>query len=521
VLARVRAEIERQGLGDRVDVRATGCHGFCEQGPSVVIYPEGICYHQVKPEDAAEIVARTLKDQQVVERLLYVDPTTGERATHASEIPFYRNQERLLLDVNSRIDPRSLEDYLAAGGYSALVKVLGTMTPEQVITEITESRLRGRSGGGFPAGRKWAACRKAEGETKYVICNCHEGDPGAFVDRLMMEGNPHSVLEGMIIGAYAMNAHDGFIFVGDEFPQTVANTEIALEQAAAYGLLGQNILGSGFDFTVQLNIDGGGYVCGESTALTASLEGRVGEPKRKYDHATERGLWARPTVLNNLQTWVNVPLVINQGAERYRSIGTAGSKGTRVFALAGRITNTGLVEVPMGMTLRKIIFEIGGGIQGGQRFKAVQVGGPLGGFVPEHLLDLPVDFDELSKAGLSAGPCLIALDEGTCMVDLARYCLTFLANESCGKCTPCREGLRQMLRTLNRLCEGQGRAGDIELLEELSELQKEATLCALGQSASSPVLSTLRHFRDEYLAHLEGKHCPAHVCQALSTVAPS
>jgi NADH-quinone oxidoreductase subunit F len=517
VIAAFKAEIEKQGLKADVDTKGSGCPGFCERGPIVVIYPEEICYVQVTPEDVPEIISQTVVGKKVIDRLLYTDPNTGEKAVHEYEIPFYKNQMRLLIGDNIKIDPKSIDDYLAIGGYSALVKVLLTMSPEQVIAEINKSGLRGRSGSGFPAGIKWEACRKAEADTKYVICNCHEGDPGAFADRRVMEGNPHTVLEGMIIGAYAIGAHEGYIFVGDEFPLTVENTRLAIKQAEEYGLLGKNILGSGFDFTVKINIDGGGYVLGESTALMASMEGRVGEPRTKYDHATDRGLRAKPTVLNNLQTWANVPLIINHGADSYSKIGTQNSKGTRVFSLAGKINNSGMVEVPMGMTLREVIFDVGGGIREDKRFKAVQVGGPLGGFVPESLLGLQVDFDELNKAGLAMGPGLIVADENTCIVDMVKYFLTFLSNESCGKCTPCREGLRQMLKILNNITEGRGKKGDLELLEMLSAVQKSAALCALGQGASNPLLSTLKHFRDEYEAHIEEKRCPGGVCKALST----
>ncbi|MFC2038826.1 NADH-ubiquinone oxidoreductase-F iron-sulfur binding region domain-containing protein [Chloroflexota bacterium] len=511
-------ETKKQSLDTKVDIRETGCAGFCEKGPIVVIYPEDICYTEVTPEDVPEIISQTLVGKKVVDRLVYTDPDTGEKAVHEYEIPFYKNQMRLLTADHMKIDPRNIDDYLATGGYSALVKVLDNMSPEQVIEEIKDSGLRGRSGGGFPAGRKWEAGLQAEGDTKYIICNCHEGDPGAFVDRRILEANPHSVIEGMIIGAHAIKANEGFIFVGDEFALTVENIGIAIKQAEEYGLLGENILGSGLNLNMSVSIDGGGYVCGESTALTACLEGRVGEPITKYDHATESGLWAKPTVLNNLQTWANVPLIINQGAETYSKTGTENSKGTRVFSLSGMIKNSGIVEVPMGTTMREIVFNIGGGMRGDSKFKAVQVGGPLGGFVPESMLDLPVDFNELSGAGLSMGPGLIVLDENTCLVDMVRYFLTFLTNESCGKCTPCRDGLRQMLKIVTRISEGIGKESDIELLEAISGVQKEAALCALGQGASGPVLGSLKHFRDEFIAHIDEKRCPALVCKILSTV---
>jgi NADH-quinone oxidoreductase subunit F len=517
VVAALKKELKKHGLEDKVAIKETGCPGFCEKGTVVVIYPEEICYLQVQPEDAGEIVSRTILAKKVIDRLLYIDPTTGEKAVRESEIPFYKNQMRLLIGNNIKINPKSIDDYLAIGGYSALVKVLLTMSPEQVITKLKESGLRGRSGAGFPTGRKWEAGREAEADTKYIICNCHEGDPGAFVDRRMLESNPHNILEGMIIGAYAIGANEGYVFVGDEFPLTVENIRIAIKQAEEYGLLGKNILGSGLDLTVAINLDGGIYVCGESTALMAAMEGRVGEPRTKYDHATERGLWAKPTVLNNLQTWANVPLIINQGSDNYRKIGTDSSKGTRVFSLVGKVNNRGLVEIPMGMTLREIVFGIGGGIREGKKFKALQVGGPLGGFAPESLLDLPVDFDELNKAGLAMGPSLIVIDENACMVDMVKYFINFLSNESCGKCTPCREGLRQMLKILTNISEGKGREGDIELLELLSEVQQASALCALGQGASSPLLNAIHHFRDEFEVHIKEKRCPALVCEVLST----
>ena len=506
-------ELGKHRLKSKVDVKETGCPGLCEMGPIVVVYPDQVCYVRVTPEDAAEIVTETITGKKVVDRLVYTDPASGARCVHENEIPFYKNQMRLVIADQGKIDPKSFEDYLAIGGYSALTKALTGMTPDQVVEEVKKANLRGRSGNGFAAGRKWEACRKAEGEPKYIICNCHEGDPGAFVDRRMMESNPHSIIEGMIIGAYAMGATEGFIFVGNEFPLTVANTENAIKQAEEHGLLGKNVLGSGLNFTIQLSIDGGSYVCGESTALMAAMEGRVGEPVTKYDHATERGLWAKPTDLNNLQTWANVPLIMNRGADWFTTIGTERSKGTRVFSLVGKINNAGLVEAPMGMKLRTIVDDIGGGIRDGKRFKALELGGPMGGFVPESQLDLTVDFDELNRAGLALGPGLIVLDEDNCIVDTVKYFLTFLANESCGKCTPCREGLRQMLKIMDRITDGRGQPGDIETLEAISALQKPAALCALGQGASNTLLSSLKHFRAEWDAHIQEKRCPAGVCR--------
>ncbi len=509
-------EIEKQGLSDQVDIRRTGCHGFCERGPIVVVHPEETSYFQITPEDVPKIISQTVKENQVIERLLYTDPGTDEKIVHESEIPFYKHQERLVLGSNGSIDPKSIDDYLAIGGYSALAKVLSGMTPEQVLEEVEKSNLRGRGGGGFPAGRKWQGSRDAPGEIKYVIVNADEGDPGAYMNRSTLEGNPHSVLEGLIIGAYAIGAREGYVYVRQEYPLAVENVDIAIEQAEAYGLLGENILGSGFDFTVQVHQGAGAFVSGESTALMTALEGRVGEPRPKYIRSNVKGLWEKPSVLNNVETWANVPLIINKGADWFSQFGTEGSKGTKVFSLVGKVTNTGLVEVPMGTTLRDIIFRIGGGIPGGKKFKAVQTGGPSGGCIPEELLGLQVDFDELTKAGSMMGSGgMIVMDEDTCMVDVARYFIHFLTDESCGKCVPCREGLRQMHKILTDITEGKGREGDIELLEELSEVAKDASLCALGKSAPNPILSTIRYFRDEYEAHIKEKRCPALSCKAL------
>jgi NADH-quinone oxidoreductase subunit F len=517
VIAAFKAEIEKQGLKtDVVDTKETGCPGFCERGPIVVIYPEEICYLQVTPEDVPEIISQTIKEKKVVDRLLYVDPNTGEKATHESDIPFYNNQERNIIGNNIHIDPKRIDDYLALGGYSALVKVLSGMTSEEVVEEVKKSNLRGRGGGGFPAGRKWEGSRNAPDEPKYVIVNADEGDPGAFMDRALLEGNPHSILEGLIIGGYAIGSHEGYIYVRQEYPLAVENVNIAIKQAEAYGFIGENILGSGFDFTITVHQGAGAFVCGESTALMTALEGRAGEPRPKYIRSNIKGLWERPSVLNNVETWANVPLIINKGADWFTQFGTDGSKGTKIFSLVGKITNTGLVEVPMGITLKDIIYKIGGGIPGGKRFKAVQTGGPSGGCIPEELLDLEVGFDELSKAGSMMGSGgMIVMDEDTCMVDVARYFINFLTDESCGKCVPCREGLRQMLKILTNITAGKGKAGDIELLEELSETAKEASLCALGTSAPNPFLSTVRYFRDEYEAHIKEKRCPALSCKEL------
>jgi NADH:ubiquinone oxidoreductase subunit F (NADH-binding)/(2Fe-2S) ferredoxin/NAD-dependent dihydropyrimidine dehydrogenase PreA subunit len=510
-------EIKKQGLkGSVVEARATGCHGFCEQGPVVVIFPQEICYVKVKLEDVPEIVSATLAQGRVIERLLYEDPVTGEKITKDPDIPFYKNQMRLVFGNNRYINPKEIDDYIALGGYSALSKALFQMTPEQVLEEIKKSNLRGRGGGGFPTGIKWETTRNAPGEIKYVIVNADEGDPGAYMDRSLLEGNPHSVLEGLIIGAYAIGSSQGFVYVRQEYPLAVSNLNVALKQAREYGLLGENILGSGFDFDVKVHRGAGAFVSGESSALMTAIEGKVGEPRPKYIRTAVKGIWDRPSNLNNVETWATVPLIINNGADWFRGIGTEGSKGTKIFSLVGKVNNTGLVEVPMGMTLREIIFNIGGGIRDGKKFKAVQTGGPSGGVIPEKFIDLPVDFDELSKAGSMMGSGgMIVMDEDTCMVDTARYFLNFLADESCGKCVPCREGIKQMLDILTDITEGRGEKKDIELLEEVAATVKDFSLCALGTTAPNPVLSTLKYFRDEYLAHIEQKRCPAYVCKPL------
>ncbi len=516
VIEAFRSEIEKQGLSAAVDTKGTGCPGFCERGPVVVIYPEKICYLDVTPEDVPEIVTVTIKEKKIVDRLLYVDTNTGEKAVYESDISFYRNQERNLICKNIRTDSRSIEDYIANSGYSALFKALTEMIPVTVLEEVKESNLRGRGGAGFPTGIKWEGSRSASDPVKYVIVNADEGDPGAFMDRALLEGNPHLVLEGLIIGAYAIGAQKGYVYVRHEYPLAVRNITLAIEQAEALGLLGENILGTGFSFKVIINQGAGAFVCGESTALMTSIEGKAGEPRPKYVRSNIVGLWGHPTVLNNVETWANIPLIINNGADWFTGIGTEDSKGTKIFSLVGNITNTGLVEVPMGMTLRDIIFKTGGGIPKGKKFKAVQTGGPSGGCIPEELLDLKVGFDELTNAGSMMGSGgMIVMDEDTCMVDTARYFIEFLTDESCGKCVPCREGLRQMHKILTDITWGKGKEGDLELLEELSETAKEAALCALGKSAPNPFLSTLKYFRDEYEAHIKEKRCPALSCKDL------
>ena len=511
-------EIAAKGLTDKVDVRTTGCHGFCECGPIALIYPQEIFYQGLSIDDIPEIIEETIINNKTVDRLLYTDDEAGQLVETEGEVPFYKKQMRLILGNNSKIDPHSIEDYIAIGGYSALAKVLGGMQPMDVVDEIKNSGIRGRGGGGFPTGRKWESTRNAEGDIKYVICNADEGDPGAFMDRSILEGNPHSVLEGMIIGAYAIGSNEGYVYVRNEYPLALKNINLAIKQARETGLLGDNILGSGFNFDLKVNRGGGAFVCGESTALMASLEGKPGEPRAKYIHTSDKGLWDRPSNLNNVETWANIPLIINNGADWYSAIGTESSKGTKVFSLVGKINNTGLVEVPMGMTLRDIIFDIGGGIPDGKAFKAVQTGGPSGGCIPESLIDLPVDYDRLTEVGSMMGSGgMIVMDEDTCMVDVARYFINFLMEESCGKCVPCREGLLRMGEILTDITEGRGRMEDLDLIQDLSEVLKDASLCGLGQTAPNPVMSTLKYFRNEYEAHIKDHKCPAGVCTELIT----
>jgi NADH:ubiquinone oxidoreductase subunit F (NADH-binding)/(2Fe-2S) ferredoxin/ferredoxin len=508
-------ELEKVGLAEKVEIRRSGCHGFCERGPLVVIHPSELCYLKVKPADVPEIVSETLVKGNTISRLLYED-ASGARIMHEGEIPFYKHQFRLIFGNNRLIDPKNIDDYIALGGYAALAKVLSGMTPEAVLDEVKKANLRGRGGGGFPAGRKWETTRKAPGEPKYVIVNADEGDPGAYMDRSLLEGNPHLVLEGLTIGAYAIGAAEGFVYVRQEYPLAVENLRVALGQARSYGLLGKNILGSGFDFDVTVHRGAGAFVSGESSALMTAIEGRVGEPRPKYIRTAISGIWGKPSNLNNVETWATVPVIINKGADWFTSIGTKGSKGTKIFSLVGKVNNTGLVEIPMGMTLREVIYDIGGGIPKGKDFKAVQTGGPSGGVLPKRLLDAPVDYDELTAAGSMMGSGgMIVMDEDTCMVDVARYFLGFLSEESCGKCVPCREGIRQMLKILTRICEGRGKPEDIATLEELAVVLSDASLCALGGTAANPIMSTLRYFRDEYEAHINEKRCPAGVCKAL------
>ncbi len=511
----LKAELEARGLESAVDVKLTGCHGYCQKGPLLVLYPEGVFYPQVKEENLPEIIEKTIGRGEVVESLAFRDPLTRKPVTHERDIPFYRLQQREVFGLNSRIDPARIEDYIAEGGYRALAKALWDMTPEAIVGEVKRAGLRGRGGGGFPTGAKWESCRRHP-EPRYVICNGDEGDPGAYMDGALMEANPHLILEGMIIGALALASHDGHIYVRHEYPRAVRSLTTAVGQARALGLLGRDILGSGYDFDIRISRGGGAFVCGESTALMASLEGKPGRPRAKYIHTVEKGFRQQPSVLNNVESWANVPLIINQGADWYASIGTETSKGTKIFSLVGKVVNTGLVEVPMGTTLRKIIFDIGGGIPRKKKFKAVQTGGPSGGCIPEQFLDLQVDFDALAKVGSIMGSGgMIVMDQDTCMVDVARYFLDFLKEESCGQCNPCREGIKRMLEILTGICAGEGRPGDIELLEELGGMIRKFSLCGLGTSAPNPVLTTIQYFRGEYEAHIRDRKCPAGVCKPL------
>ncbi len=513
------AEIAARGLDAEVGtfVKTTGCHGFCERGPLVVLQPLGILYTRVKPGQVPRIVEETLIGGEVVPHMLYKNPVNGERVEQYGDVPFYAHQVRVAMRNIGRIDPTDISDALAEGAYEGLARALFDLTPEQVLEEVAVSGQRGRGGAGFNTARKWRSCRDAEGERRFVLCNGDEGDPGAFKDRSIMEGDPHSVLEGMVIGAYAVGAHEGTIYVRDEYPLAVVNLSIAIDQARQHGLLGVNIMGTGFDFDVSISRGGGAFVCGESSALMRSLEGKTGEPRAKYVHSTAKGLFDAPTVLNNVETWAGIGAILAHGGAWFAAMGTDRSKGTKAFSLVGKVKNTGLVELPMGTTLRHIIYDIGGGVAGDRPFKAVQTGGPSGGCIPEQLLDLPVDFEKLTEAGSMMGSGgMIVMDDRTCMVDVARYFLAFLTEESCGKCVPCREGLTQMLQIFDDLCQGRGRPGDLERIERLARAMQLGSLCELGKSAPNPVLSTLRYFRSEYEAHINDRACPAGICRELT-----
>lgn len=513
LLVDLELEVEKEGVG----VKKSGCHGFCEMGPLIKIEPFNYLYVKVSIDDCEEIVETTLIGKKPVERLMY--SFEGRSYETQDEIPFYKKQTRLVLDHCGSIDAESIKEYIAKGGYETFVKALSEMTPEQVCKIVTDSSLRGRGGGGYPTGRKWQQVLAQQSSIKYVVCNGDEGDPGAFMDRSVMEGDPHRVIEGMLIAGFATKSSDGYIYVRAEYPLAVDRLRISIEEARKFGLLGENIMNSGFSFDIQINKGAGAFVCGEGSALTASIEGERGMPRVKPPRTVEKGLWEKPTVLNNVETFANVPLIVKNGSNWYKSIGPEKSPGTKAFALTGNVNNTGLIEVPMGTTLREIIFEIGGGIRDGKRFKAVQIGGPSGGCLTEEHLELPLDFDSLKKVGAMIGSGgLVVMDEDTCMVEVARYFMNFTQNESCGKCVPCREGTKRMLEILERIVTGKGSVEDLDMLEELADTISSTALCGLGKSAASPVISTLQYFRDEYMAHVVDKKCPTRTCKALNSI---
>ena len=510
-------QLKANSLEKEVKVVQTGCFGLCALGPIVIVYPEGSFYSMVKPEDVKEIVEEHLLKGRIVTRLLYEETVADDEVKSLNEVDFYKKQQRIALRNCGVINPEVIDEYIAFDGYKALGTVLTTMKPEEVVQIIKDSGLRGRGGGGFPTGMKWDFTAKADGpDGKYVACNADEGDPGAFMDRSILEGDPHAVIEAMAIAAYAVGADQGYVYIRAEYPIAVKRLKIAIKQAEEYGLLGDNIFGTGFKFNLGIRLGAGAFVCGEETALIASIEGNRGEPRPRPPFPAVKGLWGKPTLLNNVETYANIPTIINKGADWFNKIGTEKSKGTKVFALGGKIKNTGLVEIPMGTTLREIVEEIGGGIPNGKKFKAAQTGGPSGGCIPAELIDTPIDFDSLIQIGSMMGSGgLIVMDEDTCMVDIAKFFLEFTVDESCGKCTPCRVGTKRMLEILTKITEGKGTLEDIDKLEELAMGIKSTSLCALGQSAPNPVLSTLRYFRDEYVAHVVDKKCPAGVCKAL------
>lgn len=510
-------ELQKEPHSDSVRLKESGCHGFCEIGPLVRIEPQGWLYVKVAVDDCEEIIEKTIVKGECVDRLVYTQD--GKIYREQKEIPFYKKQTRLILDNCDKIDATSIEEYLANGGYTALEKALFDMSSEDIINEISESGLRGRGGGGFPAGRKWSQVARQNNFPKYVVCNGDEGDPGAFMDRSVMEDDPHRMIEGMVIAGIATGANDGYIYVRAEYPKAVARLGLAIKQATELGLLGDNILGTGFSFQMHINRGAGAFVCGEGSALTSSIEGKRGMPRTKPPRTVEHGLFDKPTVLNNVETYSNVSSIINNGSEWFKKIGTESSTGTKTFALTGNIKNAGLIEVPMGTTLREIIFDIGGGVRDGGQFKAVQIGGPSGGCLTEEHFDLPLDFDSLSKVGAIIGSGgLVVMDQNTCMVEVARFFMDFTQKESCGKCVPCREGTKRMLEILNRIVDGKGEDGDIELLKELGEVISKTALCGLGKTAAGPVLSTIKYFEDEYRAHIYDKKCPAGACQKLKTI---
>jgi NADH-quinone oxidoreductase subunit F len=532
VLEELKKEIQKANLEISIEVIGTGCPGFCEYGPLLTIYPERISYQKIKLGDLPEIVNKTLRYGEIIESLVYTDPHTGEHIHHEPDLPFYQKQKRALLNFNGRVDPTRIQDYVALGGYSAFVRTLFGRTPEEVIGEVKIAGLRGRGGAGFPTGLKWELCRQniQKAGEGYIICNADEGDPGAFMDRSVMEGNPHSVIEGMLIGAYAIGnlqsgndltasgIEHGYVYIRAEYPLAIRNLRTAIRQAEEIGLLGEEILGSGLNFWLHVRLGAGAFVCGEETALMASIEGRVGEPRSRPPYPAEKGLWGKPTNINNVETWANIPLILQNGGQAFSRVGTEKSKGTKIFSVVGKINNTGLVEVPMGITLRDIIFDIGGGIPNQKNFKAAQLGGPSGGCVPAEHIDVKIDYESLTALGaiMGSGGMVIA-DEDTCMVDFARYFMSFTQQESCGKCVPCRIGTKAMLATLERICAGAGQPGDVDYLLELADTVRTSSLCGLGQTAPNPVLSTIRYFRDEYEAHIFDRKCSARVCKGLIT----
>ena len=511
-------ELAKATMHDQIRLVKTGCQGLCAQAPVITIDPPGVLYGGVRPEDVPEIVERTLSKGEIIDRLCGSAEPDGSAHRQVGALPFFANQQLRVLARCGKIDPAQIQDYLADGGYRALAEALKRNDPESVIQEVSDSGLRGRGGAGFPTGRKWGFCRAAEGAERYLICNADEGDPGAFMDRAVLEGDPHAVLEGMLIAAFAIGARQGYIYVRAEYPIAIEHVGIALDQARERGLLGEDILGTGFRFDIEMKKGAGAFVCGEETALIASIEGRRGMPRVRPPFPAQSGLWGQPTNINNVETLANVPFILREGAAKFRSAGTPSSSGTKIFALAGKVRNTGLVEVPMGATFRQIVFDIGGGIPDGREFKAAQTGGPSGGCVPAEYLDVGLDYDSLQGIGAIMGSGgLIVMDEDTCMVEIARYFIEFTQSESCGKCVPCRIGTKRMLEILTRITEGQGQSGDVEALEQLAADVKETSLCALGKTAPNPVLSTLRYFRDEYDAHVQEQRCPAHACKGLIT----
>jgi NADP-reducing hydrogenase subunit HndC len=516
IYAALKSELASKGLDKEVEVVKTGCFGLCELGPVVIVYPEGAFYSQVKVEDVSELVEEHLLKGRIVKRLIYHDAIEDDKIKSLNKVGFYAKQERIALRNCGVIDPENIDEYLAFDGYKALEKALTKMTPQEVINEMKKSGLRGRGGGGFPTGLKWEFAAKQKNDQKYIICNADEGDPGAFMDRSVLEGDPHVVLEAMAIGGYAIGANQGFIYVRAEYPIAVQRLEVAIAQARDYGLLGKNIFETGFDFDVEIRLGAGAFVCGEETALMRSIEGERGMPTPKPPFPAVSGLWGKPTVINNVETYANIPQIIYKGADWFSSIGTEKSKGTKVFALGGKITNTGLVEIPMGTTLREVIYEMGGGIPNNKKFKAVQTGGPSGGCITADNLDISIEYDTLVAMGSMMGSGgMIVLDEDNCMVDVARFFLDFTRDESCGKCTPCRVGTKRMLEMLIKITEGKATLEDLDKLEKLALSIKASALCGLGQTAPNPVLSTLKYFRDEYVAHVVDKKCPAGVCKAL------